>query len=239
MKRIRVETMNETHNDMHAILNSPVEISQSFLTKEQNSKFKVRIHGVDGSLVTFTQEDPAVVDHIVGDCQRPDFFRQERIAVAGHHSVTTLVLSKVARIDLAGEGLPRWRPPSGVGMGVRDIVELPEQEFLYQVEARDFKHLERRRVRFAPGKPAVVYLAIQLLGGHHIYLKLQIVDVPRAERLQKLRAFMELPGLSFRLDGGGLGLVNLTNAVKFSAYPGPAEVLADTWSANEGEGDDL
>ena len=63
-------------------------------------------------------------------------------------------------------------------MSIRDIVELPEQEFLYQVEARDFKHLERRRVRFAPGKPAVVYLAIQLVGGHHMYLKVLIMDVP-------------------------------------------------------------
>jgi len=50
---------------------------------------------------------------------------------------------------------------------------------------------------------------------------------------------MELPGLSFRLAGGGLGLVNLTNAVKFTGYPGPAEVPADAWSAKEGQGDDL
>jgi hypothetical protein len=118
-------------------------------------------------------------------------------------------------------------------------VEMPGQEFLYQVEARDLKHLERRRVRFAPGKPAAVYVAIQLVGGRHMYLKVQIVDVPRAERLQEIRAFMELPGLSFRLLDGGLGLVNLTNAVKFSSYPGPAEVPTHTWSANEGEGDDL
>ncbi len=92
---------------MHAILNSPVEISQSFSTNEQHPKLQARIHGVDGSLATFTQEDPAVVEHIVRDCQARDFFKQERIAVAGQHSVTTLVLSKVARIDLAGEELPR------------------------------------------------------------------------------------------------------------------------------------
>src|SRR2546427_547290 len=124
---------------MHAILNSPVESSQSLSTNEENPKLQVRIHGVDGSLATFTQEDPAVV-----------------------------------------------------------------------------------------------YLAIQLVGGHHVYLKVQIMDVPRAERLQRIHAFMELPGLSFRLTGGGLSIVNLTNAVKFSGYPGPPEVPADAWSANEG-----
>ena len=208
-------------------------------TNEENSTLQVRIHGVDGSLATFSQDDPAVAEHIVRDCQTPDFFKQERIAVAGRHSVTTLVLSKVARIDLAGEGLPRWKPPFGIGMSIRDIVELPEQEFFYQVESRDLKHVERRRVHLSPGRPAVAFIAIQLSGGRHMYLKVEMVDALPAERLQRIRAFMELPGLSFRLVGGGLGLVNLTNAVKFTAYPGPAEVLADTWSANEGEGDDL
>jgi len=224
---------------MHAILNSPIEIFQSLSTNQENPKLQVRIHGVDGSLATFTQEDPALLEHIVRDCQAPDFFKQERIAVAGRHSVTTLVMSKVARIDLAGEGLPRWKPPFGIGVSIRDIVELPEQEFLFQVEAHDLKHVDRRRVRFAPGKPAMVYLAIQLVGGHHVYLKVQIVDVPRAERLQRIRAFMELPGLSFRLTSGGLSVVNLSNAVKFSGYPGPPDVPADVWLANEGEGDDL
>jgi len=52
-----------------------------------------------------------------------------------------------------------------------------------------------------------------------MYSKVQIMDVSRAERLQRIRSFMGLPGLSFRLASGGLGLVNLTNAVKFTGYP--------------------
>src|SRR6267142_6521478 len=108
---------------MHAIVNSSAKSSQSLPLDEDNSKLEVRIHGMDGSLVTFTQDDPAVVEHIVRDCQTSDFFRQERIAVAGRHSVTTLVLSKIARIDLAGEGLLRWKPPSGIRMSIRDVVE--------------------------------------------------------------------------------------------------------------------
>jgi len=224
---------------MYTILNSSVESSQSLSNNQENSKLQVRIYAVDGSLATFTQDDPAVGEHIVRDCQRPDFFKEKRIVVAGRHSVTTLVLSEVARIDLAGEGLPRWKPPSGIGLSIRDIVELPEQEFLYQLEARDLKHVERRRVRFTPGRPAVAFIAIQLLGGRHMYLKVTIVDVLPAERLQRIRIFLELPSLSFRLVGGGLGLVNLTKAVKFIGYPGPAEVPTDTWLANEGEEDDL
>ncbi len=45
-----------------------------------------------------------------------------------------------------------------------------------------------------------------------MYSKVQIMDVSRAERFQRIRSFMGLPGLSFRLASGDLGLVNLTNA---------------------------
>jgi len=53
-------------------------------------------------------------------------------------------------------------------------------------------------VRFTPGRPVVAFVAVQLVGGRHLYLKVQFVDVLPAERLQKIRSFMELPGLSFR-----------------------------------------
>jgi len=108
---------------MGTIPNSPVESSQSLSNNKESSKLRVRIYGVDGLLATFTQDDPVVAEHIVRDCQRPDFFKGKRMVVAGQHSVTTLVPSEVARIDLAGEGLPRWKPPSGVGMSIRDIVD--------------------------------------------------------------------------------------------------------------------
>src|SRR6266478_472790 len=125
---------------MYSTLNSPVESSQSISTNEENPKLQVRIHGVDGSLATFTQEDPAVVEHIVRDCQRPDFFEQERIAVAGQHSVTTLVLSKVARIDLAGEGLPPWMSPFGIGISISYTLSLPDAESFSRRQVRDLKH---------------------------------------------------------------------------------------------------
>ena len=195
-----------------------------------NPNLQLRIHGVDGSTTTFTQDDPVEVQRIVRDAQRPEFLAQDRIKIAGRHSVTTLVVSKIARIDLAGEGLSVGKPPRS-----RDIVELPEQEFYYQVEARNIKRVERRKLQHQPGQTHASFIDIQLIGGRHIYLKFQIVDVVPAERAQRIRAFLALPGLSFRSAGGGLGIVNLANAVKFTGYPGPVVVPGEGSSVYEAE----
>ena len=199
-------------------------------------QLQIRIYGVDGSLTAFTQDDPALVQRIVGDAQRPDFFAQDRITIAGQHSVATLVVSRIARLDLAGEGLSIWQQPPKFATGLRDVVELPEQEFLYQVEARDLNHAERRQQQHKPGQTEQAFVDVQLVGGHHIYLRFQLVALLPAERLQRVRSILTLPGVSFRLAGGGVGIANLANAVKFTGYPGPPAVPADAWSATEDEG---
>jgi len=145
-----------------------------------------------------------------------------------------VVVGRIARIDLAGKGLPIWKPPSKFAAGLRDVVELPEQEFLYQIEARDLNHLERRQQQHNPGQAELGFVDVHLVGGRHIYLQFKMEALLPAERLQRVHSILTQPGLSFRLAEGGLGIANLTNAVKFIGYPGPPEVPADAWVAKEG-----
>ena len=204
-----------------------------------NSELQIRIYGVDGSLTSFTQDDPALVQRIVRDAQRPDFFRQDRITIAGRHSVITLVIGRIARVDLAGEELSPGKPSSKFPAGLGDVVEMPEQGFRYQIEALDLNHLERRQHQHKPGQAERGFVDIHLVGGHHVYLQFKMLALLPAERLQRVHSIVTLPGLSFRLAGGGVGIANLTNAVKFTGYPGPPEVPADAWSAKEGANQEL
>jgi len=125
--------------------------------KQPNPNLQIHIHSVDGSLTTFTQDDPALVQRIVGDAQRPEFLAQDRITIAGRHSVTTLVVSKIVRIELAGEGLVIWKPPAPFAASLQDAVELPEQEFLYQVDAR---RLERRKIQHKHGQTQLGFVDV-------------------------------------------------------------------------------
>ena len=202
-----------------------------------NTELQIRIYGVDGSRSVFMQDDPDQAQRIIQDVQRPDFFRQDRITIAARHSVTTMVVGRIARIDLAGKGLPLWKPPSRFAGTLRDVVEMPEQEFLYQAEARDLNHVERRRQNHQPGQLQLGFVDIQLVGGHHIYLRFTLEALLPAERLQRVHSLLTLPSLSFRLASGGFGIANFSNALKFTGKPGPPEVPADAWSADEDDGE--
>jgi len=196
-----------------------------------NPELQISIHGADGSLSTFTQDEPALVQRIIKESQRPEFFAQGRIILAGQFSLTTFVVSNIARIDLAGEGISAWKPkPSSEAP---DLVEISQQEFLGEAEERELQHVERPKRQHAPGQHFVGYLDIQMVNGQHVYLKFHGVAALPAERLQRVHSFLTLPSLSFRMPGGGRGILNLSKAAKFTACPGPAEVPAGAWVAKE------
>jgi len=139
-------------------------------------RLQIRVHGVDGSVATFTQTEPALVKHILADCQNSHLFKQERITIAGRRSVTTFVASKIARIDLIQERFSGWKLP----LGIIDIVELTEPEFLYQGYLFDLEHLDRRRQHLTVGDCDVGLVDIEMVGGRHVFLKIEgVVGCPR------------------------------------------------------------
>jgi len=199
--------------------------------KQPGSELQIRIHGIDGSSGVFTQDDPALSECIIKESQRPDFFAHERLNIAGRSSLTTFAASKITRIDLTGEGISLWKPKAP--FKAPDLIEISESDFLYSVEERDLKHVERKKQQHAPGQRFVGFLDVQMVGGHHLYLKVIGEALLPAERMQRINFYLTARSLSFRLSGGGIGVVNLANAVKLTAQPGPAEVPSEAWLANE------
>lgn len=195
-----------------------------------NPELRIRIQGIDGSVSTFTQDEPALVQRTLRESQRRDFFAQDRIIIAGESSVTTFIVSKIARIDLAGEGVAAWKPKAETP----DLVEIPQEEFLTKGSWQGLENVERGKPHHAAGQSFVGFIEVCFVGDRRVYLKFQGLAALPAERLRRIHSFLALPSLSFRLsDGGGLGIINLRNAAKFTAYPGPAEVPSDVWIANE------
>src|SRR5882724_13347072 len=149
------------------------------LTYPPNPRLRICVHGVDGSVATFTQDKPALMRRILEDCQNPHFFTRDRITIAGQHSVTTFAASNIARIDLDYKRFSDWKFPQGI----RNITELTEPEFLYQAALFDLVHLERRQQRRTAGEPVVVFLDIAILGGRRMFQKKMAVDELPQDRL--------------------------------------------------------
>src|SRR3954452_11087712 len=72
---------------------------QKRIMENNKSLLEIRIHGSDGTLETFIQDDPSIADTIIQNAQPGRLFGLERVVIAGAHSLTAFVPAKLIRVD--------------------------------------------------------------------------------------------------------------------------------------------
>src|SRR5208283_2414408 len=146
----------------------------------------------------FVQDDPALAARILKGIQSTKAVTGDTITIAGDYSLTTFVASRVNRVDLIAEDLPRWKHPADI----LDVVELSEDEFRERSHLNDPARLERRRSPKRTGEFALVFVEVEMTGGTRIFLAAKIkVGLP-AERLQRLRTLFSAAAVHFRMRPG-------------------------------------
>ncbi len=189
---------------------------------------KIRIHTCEGSVETFFQDNPALAARILKGIQSRSVFTGDIITIAGDYSLTSFVASRVNRVDLIAEDLPRWKHPTDI----LDVVELPEDEFRERSHVDDPAWLERRRTPKRTGEFAVVFVEAEMTGGNRIFLAVEIKVPLEAERLHRLHLLFSAPAIHFRLPQGGTAILNLKNLVRVTFNPGPDVTPIDAWPAH-------
>ena len=200
--------------------------------KIKTSPLEIRIHGVRGTVETFIQPDAALADRIFKSVKPARLFAANKVVIAGTYSLTAFVPARLTRIDFIAEGVACWKFP----VGISDLIELSEDEFREHAHRGDPEHSEKRDQRRVSGDLHVGFLEIEMVGGQHVFLGLEsLVELP-AERLKRVNFLLSAPSLHFRLRQGGIGVLNLGNLARFTAYPGPSQAPADAWPAHHKKG---
>src|SRR5271157_3073689 len=189
---------------------------------------QILIHTQGGSVETFVQDDQALAARILKGIQSTKGFTGDIITIAGDYSLTTFVASRVNRVDLIAEELPRWKYPADI----LDVVELSEEEFRERSHLNDPARLERRRSPKRTGEFAVAFVEVEMAGGSRIFLAAEIKVALEAERLQRLRMLFSAPAVHFRLPQSGISILNPKNLVRFTFNPGPDVTPIDAWPAH-------
>jgi len=192
------------------------------------SYLEIRIHGANGSVKTFVQDDQSLASHILDGLHPARMFAARKITIAGEYSLTAFVASKVTRIDFVSDEFACWSFASEVS----DLVELSEDEFHQRLHKNGSAQMERREKPQTPGDFAVRFLHVEMLGAQHVFQAIEIVVELPAERLNRIRFLLSAPAVHFRLRQGGVGVLNLANMVRFTTYPGPDRTPADAWPAH-------
>lgn len=197
--------------------------------KVTRPSLQIRIQGIDGSIATFTQKDPDLVNHTLAELDPVQILTQTRITIAGNHSVTTLVPPLITRIDVITDRLSVWDFPFAIGA----LMELTETEFR--------EHVRDPQPREQPCQPvnSPVFIDIEMVGGQRSFLRMAIIAGPPSNRLLRIHSLLKERSLIFGLHTGGIGVLNLANMVRFSVYPDSLEEPADAWSSHPENGHQL
>ena len=196
---------------------------------QSNDKpLEIRLYGADGAVENFVQPDAALADVILNDIQPARLFTSDKIVIAGAHSLTAFLPCRLTRIDFIREGVACWGFPAGFV----DAIELSEEEFREKAHLDDPEHLEKRAQSRASGDFAVGFVDLEMVGRLHVFVAVEFVVGLPVERMQRINLLLSAPSVHFRLRQGGIGALNLTNLVRFTVYPGPAEAPANAWPAH-------
>jgi hypothetical protein len=196
------------------------------LAKHAGPGLQIRIQGVDGSIATFAQNDPDLVNRTLDELNPARVLAQTKITIAGNHSVTTFIPSLITRVDLITERLSVWDFPFIIGA----LLELTETEF------QEFLSDRQRRVQPGLSGDFPVFLDIEMVNGQRLFLWMEIVAGLPPDRLRRIYSLLKERSLIFGLRTGGIGVLNLANMVRFSVHPDPLAGLAEARPVHQANG---
>ena len=184
----------------------------------------VRFCFVDGSEETFTVNGEDNTERML-HMDPIRLFKHSRIVVADDYSKSVFVCAHINRVDFIydGDGFARIPPDHA------DLIELTDAEFRAHVPLENVRQMERRTQRRHVGDLIVSFLEVRMSGGSRIYLMNEAVVKLPVDSQSFMQRFLSGDGLPVRLRGGGHAVINLSNLIGYSVYPGVPEVSSDTW----------
>jgi len=189
----------------------------------------VRIHLSNGSVESFIQADEATARKTWQAIDPLRLFAQQRVVIAGTYAKSVYVGSEIVRIDFVQHFCPCWEFPQGYS----DVVELSEADF------RKYAHLDQpelmaKREQHTPvGDLLVSFLHLQFRSSASLFVMTEFSVKLPAENQSFMRFLLSKTGFHMRLQGGGVGVVNLAQLAGYTVYPGVAQVPSDAWPAEE------
>src|SRR5690242_17742264 len=122
---------------------------------------EIRVYGIDGSIETFFQEDPDLVNRTLSELHPATLFTQDRITLADDSQEKSFLPPLLTRVDLMTRRLSVWDFPFALGA----LDELTESEFeqMLQVMAG-----EKNPLIDSP-----VCLDLEMLNGQRILLGME------------------------------------------------------------------
>ncbi len=176
----------------------------------------LELRSADGTSTEYYQADEESIRKTLRLLSSPRLLTQPQLVLASDHGVNVV---PVRGIDMILARTSAQSPPILpliIPAGLLDVAEVGED-----VPADDFDE-ESYEGDSQPPIPLVSYVEVYTLGGWAVVLKILVTTGSTLlDQRQWFTHFMNQPVVTFRLRGGGIGLINPKNVTRVSAYPTP------------------
>ncbi len=178
----------------------------------------VEIRSADGTSAEFHQADEGRVQETLSLMAAPRLFAQPHLVLASEEGASLIPCRRIAMILARTTALTPLTFPLTLPAGLLDIREsTPDEPYGDSGATRGHQDQD-------PGQacPLTSQVEICTLGGWTVTLK--AVAMARGNVHDERQFFMHLlnvPAIPFRLEQGGIGLINPTNISRVSAWPKP------------------
>ena len=186
---------------------------------------QVHIHKLDGSTITFVQNDAREVKKLLDEFQPAQIFDRNNISFSDKNSITSIPVSKITRIDLEAEQHSHLLFPTGTA----NAVELTGIEF--QALIRNPVMRKQWEQISTLETSLVTFMDVEMADGQCLFLTMEM-PVELQSRLWETTGFpFHGSGFCFRMGTGGVAVLNLAHLTRLTFFPKPLHTLADNWHA--------
>jgi hypothetical protein len=170
----------------------------------------------DGARTRFVQADVASAERTLRQLISPQLFTPPLLTLSSEHSTSGI---PTRTIDMILAHTAAVAPPLPLPSGWVDAVEVTDGALIQLKDLEASAAAENKHVMLAE---------IHTLGDWMIRLKLEaIVPATIQEERHLWDHFLDLPAIPFRLQAGGIGVINPANIVRATVCP-PVDGAAET-----------
>jgi hypothetical protein len=178
----------------------------------------VEFRSADGTPTEFYQADEERIRETLRLLAAPRLLSQSHLVLASKHGASMIPCRGIAMILARTSARTPLTFPLSLPSGLLDIIEMPEDCPDNNPAATEDHHDQE------PGRaqPLTSRVEIHTLGGWVVTLKAVVKARGNVHDERQLFAhLLNVPAIPFRLEEGGIGLINPANITRVSAWPKP------------------
>lgn len=187
----------------------------------------IRVHTSHGKVFEFTQKDEVEGGGILGSVVPHRFFGQQQVIIQGRSATSGFATAAIEAVEFETPVEIAWAPKGHDGA----LTLVDRDTFAAELESRKRRGANVRR-RHEPGERAFTQAELVMRSDERFFLHQSVLVAGPLDTRHEIHSFFETKSIIALLPQGGAMIINPSNIVRWTLYPGPVDSPRNAWHAS-------